>query len=300
MSIQLVKFENPLYIPSAFGNIMGTGEYDVFRFHDDCVYDADKSYNTYKITANGKSFVLKKYEYPEDYESEVRQYSLLHGLPVPNLLCAADGCILMDYVEGDDMKNATDDGVSAAAQSLAEVMNAYPMGRDYEMGRYDTYIKRLERRASCLKNEPEIERAFGVFLQRQRTIPLTLSNADLLPINVLFDGRRAVIIDWSFGGFMPYALDIARFFAHTTPNGEVTSFRMSDYQKKLFVELVYDGLEIKPDRKIFDRDILLAELNELVEILEYYFNDPHAERGNVFELYYHAAKRLASVILSSL
>ena len=81
MSIQLVKCENPLDIPSAFRDIMGAGEYDVFRFHDDCVYDAGKSYNTYKITANGKSFVLKKYEYPEDYESEVRQYSLLRGLP---------------------------------------------------------------------------------------------------------------------------------------------------------------------------------------------------------------------------
>ena len=36
--------------------------------------------------------------------------------------------------------------------------------------------------------------------------------------------------------------------------------------------------------------------NELVEILEYYLNDPTAERGSVFDLYYPMARKLADII----
>lgn len=296
MSIILKNHDEPLEIPKGFVDIIGTEEYEVFRFFDDCVYDDEKGYNTYKIAAGNRAFVLKKYGSAEDLEDEVRQYSLLSGLPVPTLLGVGEDCILMDFVKGDDMKLASDEGVTASAESLAAVMNAYPMGRGYDTGRYQRYLKRLDKRAGYLKDEPVLAAAFRVFFDRQREIPLTLSNSDLLPINVLFDGEKATIIDWEFGGFMPYALDIARFVAHATPDGSVTSFRMSDAQKRLFVDLVFDKLDVKPERAVFDRDILLAEFNECVEILEYYLGDPSVERGSVFELYYPKAKRLAALI----
>lgn len=297
MALLLKKPEKPLDIPNGFKEIIGAGEYEVSRFFDDSVYDDEKGYNTYKITAGGGAFVLKKYEYPEDFEDEVRQYSLLKGLPVPDLLGAAEGCILMAYVEGDDLKAASDDGVRACAESLAAVMNAFPMGRGYDEGRYQRYIKRLEKRAGYLKDEPELASAFSLFFERQKEIPLTLSNGDLLPINVLFDGKKATLIDWEFGGFMPYALDITRFIAHSRPNGEVTSFRMSNEQKALFIDLVYDKLIVRPERGIYERDLLLAELNECVEILEYYLGDQNAERGEVFNDYYPRAHALAGRIL---
>jgi hypothetical protein len=297
MSISLKKPEKPLEIPRAFKDVIGDGEYEIARFFDDCVYDEGKGYNTYKITVNGRSFVLKKYAYPEDLEDEVKQYSLLKGLPVPELLCAAEDCILMRFVPGDDLKDPTDESIRAFSKSLLAVMNAYPMGRGYETARYERYLKRLEKRAGYLKNEPELMRAFGLFFERQKEIPLTLSNSDILPINVLYDGERAVIIDWEFGGFMPYALDIARFITHATENGEVTSFKMSGEQKKLFIDLVFEGLEVRPERAVYDRDILLAQFNECVEILEYYLGDETAERGKVFELYYPMAEKLADLIV---
>ena len=298
MSIKLEKVKEPLDIPEALKSVLGEGEIEAYRFFDDCVYDEGNGYNTYKLVCGNRAFVLKKYGYPEDRDAEVKHYSLLKGLPVPELVGVAEGCILMGFVDGDDLKSPTDDGVRAAAESLTAVMNAYPMGREYERERYERYLRRLEKRAGCLKDEPKLERAFAEFYERQKDIPLTLSNGDLLPINILYDGEKATIIDWEFGGFMPYALDIARFFAHCTADGSVTSFRMSDEQKKLFVELVYAGLEVKPERDVFDRDILLALFNECVEILEYYFNDPTAERGNVFDLYYPMAHALAGAILN--
>lgn len=296
MGIKLEKVKEPPEIPEALKVVIGQGEYEILRFFDDCVYDEGKGYNTYKIVKDGKAFVLKKYGDAEDLEAEVKQYGLLHGLPVPELMGRSDDCILMNYVEGDDLKNATDDGILATAESLAKVMNAYPMGRGYEKERYERYLRRLERRAGCLKEEPKLAAAFSLFFDRQKEIPLTLSNGDLLPINVLYDGKRATIIDWEFGGFMPYALDIARFVAHGTPSGEVTSFRMSVCQKKLFIDSVYDRLAVKPAREVFERDVLLAMLNECVEILEYYLNDPTVERGMVYHHYYPMAISLAESI----
>lgn len=297
MSIRLEKTKEPPEIPGALEAIIGRGGFEAYRFFDDCVYDEGKGYNTYKIVSEKGEFVLKKYAGSEDLEAEVKQYSRLRGLPVPELLGVGEDCILMRFAPGDDLKNPTDEGIRAAAAALVMIMNAYPMGRGYETGRYEVYLRRLERRAKCLREEPEMAAAFKLFLNRQREIPLTLSNGDLLPINVLYDGERANIIDWEFGGFMPYSLDIARFVSHGTEGGEVTSFRMTGGQKKLFCELVYEGLNEKPPREVYDRDLALARFNECVEILEYYLNDPSAERGKVFGLYYPMAKSMAARIL---
>ena len=299
MGVYLEKTNELPEIPGALKAVMGTDGMEAFRFMDDSVYDEGKGYNTYKLVSASGAFVLKKYGHPEDLNAEVKHYALLKGLPVPRLLGVSDGCILMNYVEGDDLKDPTDAAVCEAAKSLVAVMNAYPMGREYERDRYETYLRRLERRAECLKDEPELARAFALFFERQKEIPLTLSNGDLLPINVLYDGKRATIIDWEFGGFMPYALDIARFIAHSTPNGEVTSFRMSDAQKKLFSQLVYEGLSVKPAKAVYERDLLLARFNECVEILEYYLNDPEAVRDRVFDHYYPMAKMLANEITAN-
>lgn len=298
MSIYLEKVREPLEIPKAFKAVVGEGA-EAYRFMDSSVYDEGKGYNTYKLVSEKGEFVLKKSSCQEDYESEVKHYSLLEGLPVPRFLGASEGCILMSFVEGDDLKEPTDSAVRETVKSLVRVMNAYPMGREYERERYETYIRRLEKRAKYLENEPELKRAFALFYERQKEIPLTLSNGDLLPINVLYDGKKATLIDWGFGGFLPYALDIARFTAHSTGSGEVTSFRMSDAQKKLFSQLVYEGLSVKPAKAVYERDLLLARFNECVEILEYYLNDPEAVRDRVFEHYYPMAKMLANEITAN-
>lgn len=297
MGVSLEKVNEHLEIPNALKSIIG-GEYEAFRFVDR-VLDGDgpKLYDAYKVVTPNGSFVLKKSEDEEDHEAERRQYGLLRSLPVPKLYGAADGFLLLSFVEGDDLLIASDEGIAATAKSLSEVMNAYPMGRDHESERYLIYLRRLEKRAARLEGEPLLKRAFSVFFERQKEIPLTLSNADLLPINVIFDGEKTTLIDWGFGGFMPYALDIARFISHGRESGKASPFRMTDAQKKLFCDLVYDSLEVKPPREVYDRDLLLAEFNEHVEILEYYFREKDAERGETFNDYYHRALDLAEIIL---
>lgn len=291
MGVYLEKTDDVSPIAPVLLKLAGISEFEAYRFCDD-FEDEPKIYSVYKIVASEGEFVLKKSEDEESFEAEKKHYSLLFGLPVPEFIGAEDGFIMTRFVSGEDLKNATDEGVLAAAKSLAAIMNAYPMGRFYDPDRFEIYLKRLERRAGCLKNEPELARAFKLFFDRQKDIPLTLSNADLLPINVLYDGERAVIIDWEFGGFMPYDLDIIRFAAHGCEHGE-TPFFMTEAQKKLFIDAVYERLEVRPERDRYDEDLKLAEFNELIEILEYYFNDPAAERGSIFKYYYPKALTLA-------
>ena len=294
MGVYLEKNDDKTELAGPLLKIAGVSLFDAYRFCDDFEGEP-KLYSVWKIVTDGGVFVLKKPEDDESYSAEIEHYRLLKGLPAPEFLGAADGYVLTRFAEGEDLKTASDGGVTAAARSLAAIMNAYPPGRDFPRERYDVYIKRLRRRASSLKDEPELAAAFRVFLDRQLEIPLTLSNSDLLPINVLFDGERAVIIDWEFGGFMPYSLDVIRFTAHGCEDGS-TPFYMTEAHKKLFHDTVYGLLETRPDRARYDRDLLLGELNECVEMLEWYFNDPTAERDGVFRYYYERARALAKRI----
>ncbi|SCX96186.1 ABC transporter ATP-binding protein [Butyrivibrio sp. INlla14] len=52
------------------------------------------------------------------------------------------------------------------------------------------------------------------------------SNVDFMEFNTVGSGGKAYIIDWGFGGIMPYSLDIARFLADT--------FEFLDYPNNMY------------------------------------------------------------------
>ena len=76
------------------------------------------------------------------------------------------------------------------------------------------------------------------------------------------------IIDWGFGGKMPYTLDVARFIAHSTVHKSTFPFYMSDEQKTIFVQRMYERLPEKMDHKQYQIDLELAIFNEYVEFME--------------------------------
>lgn len=84
----------------------------------------------------------------------------------------------------------------------------------------------------------------------------------------LIDGARVRIVDWGFGGVMPYALDIARFIAHATKERSTFPFYMTDAHKRAFLDRVYERLDRKIERARYEQDIRLALLNEYVEFVE--------------------------------
>ena len=297
MSIYLEKMEDVAALQPVVEKLAGMGSFEAYRFCDDFA-DIHKRYDVFKIVYSGGTAILKQYdEAPEAFECEKKIYQMFPAeAPVPRVLGFSDGFMMTEYIPGDDLKKTTDETAAAAGRSVAEIMNAFPFDREYDRTDADKLIARRKERAEFLKNEPLLRDAYAVYLDRLKEMPLTMGNGDFLPINCIYTGERVYIIDWEFGGFLPYALDIARFIAHGGEDGRYT-YRMTDKQKQIFVDAIYENMKMKPDRKKFERDVQMALLDELVIILRRYLENPEEERGEEYRLYYERAKKAAGEIL---
>lgn len=206
--------------------------------------------------------------------------------------------ILIENISGDDLRNMTDELAISAADSLVQIQNDY-WQQDVEEfqqkkmdDRFEVYWKRILKRACSVAEHPKLRKAYQLFLNRQLECPRTLSNGDFLQFNTIQNNGKIKIIDWGFGGIMPYSLDIARFIAHATKTGCTFPFFMTDKQKELFVKCVYTKLDKKPEYSQYIQDIKLAVLNEYIEFVE---ADEDEDKW-----YYNHALELAEQILQQI
>ena len=181
--------------------------------------------------------------------------------------------------------------------SVAQIINTFPLGCAYDRKDADTEIAYREKRLASLRDEPLLYAAYELFLSRLKEMPLTLANGDFLPINCIYDGTRVYIIDWEYGGFLPYALDIGRFLAHSGEH-RVFPYRMTEAQKVLFCDRLYEALSEKPPRSVFDRDVQLAVFDEWIMVVGSYLRDPSQKKDETFSVYYEKAEALAKELLS--
>lgn len=180
-----------------------------------------------------------------------------------------DTYILLEYIDGIDLKIINKNIANKVARALMKYSNKYWKNNNSftnEM-RMEKYLERINKRYCFAKDIENIGEAYKLFLDRQKTIPITLSHGDFLPMNLLISKGEIVILDWGFGGIMPYSLDIARFIAHSLKE-EGWSFKSSKEVNDYFLELCYEALKEKIDKKTFYFDIKLALLNEYVEFIE--------------------------------
>ena len=293
MSIYLEKAEDVSELKDALRNLAGIETFEAYRFCDDFANE-HKRYDVFKIVHPGGTCVLKQFGDENRREAEEAAYRLFpEGLPVPRLLGFTDGFMLMEFIPGGDLKEPSDEGVAAAAKSLAEIMNAFPFREDYDRSVCEVEIDYRKTRIACLLGEPLLMAAYMQFLERIGDMPLTLGNGDFVPLNCILNGGRVYVVDWEYSGFMPYALDIVRFIAHAGENAEVFPYRMTEAQKQRFVDTVYDSLKEKPARDVFDRDLRLALLDEYVMVLKYYLTDPDLPKDEQYRVYYERASRIA-------
>lgn len=227
-----------------------------------------RKYNVYNIdTAAGRK-ILKKASQREagNYETFLKGTNL----PVPRYYgSCTEGdeiWIVLEFVTGGDLRDMTDSLAVAAAESLTEIQNAYWNHAPGE--RFTAYLERIAKRDTFIKDTPVVGEAYRLFLERQKDCPRTLSNGDFLQFNTVNHNGTVCVIDWGFGGVMPYSLDIARFIAHGTEDRATFPFYMTEGQKGLFVRQVYERLNSKPDYRQYLSDIKLAVLNEYVEFIE--------------------------------
>lgn len=269
------------------------------RFCDD---DGDykRRYNVYKLAANGKTCVLKKSD-----SREVTLYrDFLHGrgFAVPEYLDSVEHegtvWLLMEYINGPDLRQFDREKALACAKTLSQIQNAY-WNSPVDDGRFQRYWERVNRRARCLRDYPELAEAYALFLARQKDCPRTLCSGDFLQCNGILRSGKVYMIDWAFGGIMPYALDVARLIAHgqEKPGPGAFPFYMDADLRSAFVRAHYERLEHKPDWKRYIEDIKLAALNEYVEFLEVQINDPETTREEVeADFYYRRAVETAKHI----
>lgn len=258
------------------GELLDCGSPEVERF---CDNDGDyqRKYNVYRLTADGKRCVLKKSDKKE--AALYRDFLQDKCFAVPEYYgTIEDGgkiWLLIEYIDGPDMRRFDREMACACAETLAQIQNAY-WDCKIDDGRFQRYWERVNRRARCLDKEPELAAVYALFLERQKSCPRTLSNGDFLQCNAIFREGRAYMVDWAFGGIMPYALDAARLIAHglEKPEPFAFPFYMDDDLRRAFLHAHYERLDHKPDWQQYLTDIKLAALNEYVEFFEVDLNAP--------------------------
>ena len=227
-----------------------------------------RKYDVYNIDTTGGRKILKKVSDREAWNYE----TFLRGtnLPVPQYYSSCtegDACwIALEYITDGDLRDMTDALAVSAAESITEIQNSYWGCAPGQ--RFTAYLERIAKRYAFIRDTPVVGDAYRLFLERQKSCPLTLSNGDFLQFNTINHDGRVYVIDWGFGGSMPYSLDIARFIAHGTEGRVPFPFYMTEAQKGLFVQQVYEHLKCKPEYGQYLFDIKLAVLNEYVEFLE--------------------------------
>lgn len=259
--------------------------------------DEVRYYDVYEVECASGKRVLKQTDTREVYNYET--YLLDKNFPVPRYygkyIQEDIVWILVEYVSGDDLRNMTDTLAIDSADCLAQIQNKYWQQDENEFlhnktdDRFEVYWKRILKRAVSVADNSKLRKAYQLFLDRQLVCPRTLSNGDFLQYNVMQEDDTVKIIDWGFGGIMPYSLDIARFIAHATKTGCTFPFFMTDEQKILFINRVYEKLTRKPEYEQYLQDIKLSVLNEYIEFVE-------AEEDENKWYYYHALQ-LADEIL---
>lgn len=268
-----------------------------------CDSDGDykRKYNVYKLTAGGKSYVLKKSDHRES--TVYRDFLQGRGFAVPAYWGSVEheGAIwlLMEYIDGPDLRRFDREKALACAETLSQIQNAY-WKSPIDDGRFRRYWERVNRRAACLQGSPELARAYQLFLARQEACPRTLCSGDFLQCNGILRDGRVYMIDWAFGGLLPYALDIARLIAHGPEKSEPDAFPfyMDAALRSAFVRAHYERLAHRPDWAQYVQDIKLAALNEYAEFLEVQINDPETPREELESgFYYRRAVETAKAIL---
>ena len=249
-----------------------SASFSAFRDEED-----GSEYAVWLVEADGSKYVLKK---AKGFETEIYRSFFVGGKTyVPAFLgsCAYDGgeYILMEYCPGRDLRICERGALIKVLDALTSMQDEFWQRRDLS----DTAItpaaamKAVEDRGRYL-GSAVLEEAYERFISVYKETPVTLCHDDLLPINVIV-GEKAVMIDWEYGGILPYPLPFARLIAHARPDRNAYFF-MSDEDRDFAVRYYYDRLLQK-------RGISFGEYRRTLEHFLFYEYCEWVEMGNRYD-----------------
>lgn len=230
----------------------------------------DKAYSAFAVQAGGRRLVAKRAEANE--VSVYRTHLQGCGLPVPELLRVAEvegsTWLLLESIPGTDLQRCS----IAQACEAGRAVGRIAVSRWSESGGSPRatadYLAQLDRDADVLGDFPEVRRAYAALARQVESGPWGLAQADLLPLNVLYDGECAWVIDWGYGDVLPVMLDPGRFLAQGGCD-EWFAFVQEDGVREAFLRAWLDEVRCHVDTRLtpdlLAHDVLLEEVRQQVE-----------------------------------
>lgn len=196
------------------------------------------AYSVWKLkTANGP-VVLKKVS-PEE-QAVYEAFFPGGGGAVPAVHAFHDCYMLMEHIPGQTLSRCTRQKLICALDALIAMQARHWENTaltDVGYGFSKSYPNREKR----LPYMEDLGACYEAYLEAFRTLPRTLCNDDMLPFNVLVSGDRAVILDWEFGGILPYPCALARLLAYGE-EAEDAMFYMTREDQIFAVDYYYENL----------------------------------------------------------
>lgn len=196
------------------------------------------AYQVWKISTDSVPLVIKKVT---DRERETYQAFFPQDCSgVPVVYGFADGCMVMEYIEGHTLSDASRSDLVLFLDTLIQMQEQHWENHSQSSAGYGFEVC-CQNRMKRLPFMEDLKPCYEAYLDAFRTLPRTLCNDDLLPFNVMISGNRAVILDWELGGILPYPSALARLLAFGEEE-EGALFRMSKTDRIFAVDYYYEHL----------------------------------------------------------
>ncbi len=190
---------------------------------------AGRTNRNFLVTCGGhRYFARMGHELPSHrirraVEARCAMFAAQNGV-APAVHYAENGILVTDYVQGRTLE--IDDAKSSAlrdrlAAHLA-VLHALPMPEDIPIfDAVDSTRYYLESLPSEKLGSKERSRIESILSTTPKLEPIALIHADIIPENIVDDGKKLWLIDWEYAGIGHPAIDLA-FIA--------MNFELTDYQ----------------------------------------------------------------------
>lgn len=205
----------------------------------------DELYQVWRIDAGDHRYILKE----ADAREAETYTSILAGLgtdsvPILYQTISDQGqeYLLLEYIEGENLCRCNRPNLRATLDALISLQqktwdSQALAGYGYS---YDQSLRDRQTRGRYL-NDPLLEEVYEAFLSVYQSTTRTLCHDDLLPFNVIASEGRAVLIDWEYGGILPYPTSFARLIAHGEER-EGAFFYLTRADRAFAIDYYYDHL----------------------------------------------------------
>ena len=254
-------------------------------------------YQVWRIDTPDGKYILKETKgnehvlYPAVFSAAPRMIPALHQV----MTIEDKTYLLTEYVAGENLCCCNRTNLKLAMDALIALQQA-TWELDCLGAFFDESLLQRQNRGMYL-NDSLLEEAYEKFLEVYQATPKALCHDDLLPFNIVTSEKQAFLIDWEYGGMLPYPTSFARLIAHAEDNPDAL-FYMTQEDKCFAVDYYYENLLKEKGISYTDWQNTL-EYFLFYEYCEWVFvgNKYHATDGEYYKKYLPMAKRQAAKIL---